>query len=255
MRDIQGEADKRNTILNKVGCRKMSCIVNHDSYREWADVSAYISLSAVQRGAHMSRFVEIFENTSPQGLSQSTGMLNHYLDQLCKRHEVEESFVKMKFNYPYTQIAPESNLPSIRKIPMYLEGERREDSYVYYFRVKLHVTSLCPCSKEISEYGAHNQRTLIDTRCRFHEDIDFTEFLDCINLGSAPIIELLKRPDEKSVTEEAYENPKFCEDIARDVSIAINEFSGIDNYSIIVESLESIHDHTALAIIDQFKFD
>ena len=255
MKDIQGEEDRRGKIINKVGVRKINCLINHKTYREWAEVSAYISLPDFERGCHMSRFVEVFEYPTTIRLDNMTELLKHYLDKLCTVHKAKESFIRLKLHYPYSQVSPEANRTSTRKIPLELEGEKRGDTYVFYFKVVLYVTSLCPCSKEISEFGAHNQRTMIETRCQLQHNIDFDEFLDCINLGSAPIIELLKRVDEKAVTEEAYENAKFCEDIARDVSIAIDKFEGVVNYSIVVESKESIHDHNALAIIDHFKFD
>ena len=256
MRDLQSDKDKRGKIINKVGVRKINCLINHGTYREWAEVSAYITLPDFHRGAHMSRFVEVFEAPLAHiKLNQMTALLSYYLDSLCSVHEVEEAFVKFRLHYPYTQVAPESNRVSTRKIPLELEGEKKGNTYTFYFKVILYVTSLCPCSKLLSDHGAHNQRTMIEARCRLQEDIDFSEFLDCMNLGSAPIIELLKRPDEKAVTEEAYENPKFCEDIARDVAKAIEKFVGVENYSIVVESEESIHDHTALAIIDHFKFE
>ena len=254
MKDIQSEINRRGKVINKVGVRKIDCLINHGTYREWAEVSTYITLDDLKRGAHMSRFVEVFEAPTDIKLNQMTELLSHYLDKICAVHEAEEAFVKFKLHYPYTQVSPETNRTSTRKIPLELEGEKRKDAYVFYFRVILYVTSLCPCSREISEHGAHNQRTMIDTRCQLRENVDFDEFLDCINLGSAPIIELLKRPDEKTVTEEAYENPKFCEDIARDVARAVEKFEGVENYSIVVESEESIHDHNALAIIDHFKF-
>lgn len=623
MKDTQAEVDRRGKIINKVGVRKINCLINHGTYREWAEVSAYVALPDFQRGVHMSRFVEVFEASTNIKLDQMTTLLTHYLDKLCSVHEAKEAFVKFRLHYPYTQVAPESNRVSTRKIPLILEGEKRGDTYTFYFTVILYVTSLCPCcflsdtpiylsndvmfikcveeesktlensfvektfkypskgksyvrvkaagtlpvsctsdheffvrdikatsdemkwkeakhlcaedylciprietqakdfqfidttpysnpsqfktrppkpvadkiiidedvgrflglciaeggltskghtyalsfnkkeqhlidftvhilssrfkaapktypskvqnsvsvavtrvvlarvfkdmfytdegilrvpklimnsppevikqfligwyegdgshtvyriiqriictsklaalqaqllsvllgffisitvtkaenskavtkrgtkaiikdqyniilnkyslyklglsdppkvvnnkirqdddyiyvpvtsvekipcgvssvydlqtnksrytipylvhnSKEISNHGAHNQRTIVETRCHLQQDIDFSEFLDCINLGSAPIIELLKRPDEKAVTEEAYENAKFCEDIARDVSVAIDKFDGVGNYSLVVESEESIHDHTALAIIDHFKFE
>jgi len=254
MKDVQAEIDRRGKLIHKVGVRNVRTLVRFDECQFWANISSYITLEDFQRGAHMSRFIEVLDKV-PQTIDKPAQYLRDYLYALCTVHNAKEAFLKVRTSLPLCTISPVSNKTSLRHIPCELEGEKHLAGYKCFVRIKMFVTSPCPCSKDISEYGAHNQRAMIDVRVQIKNDIDLSDFMYRLSmLGSSPIHELLKRPDEKFVTEAAFENPKFCEDIARDVSLEVDKMRNITDYSVVVESEESIHDHNALAIIDHFKF-
>ena len=254
MRDVQAEKDIRGKVIHKVGVRKVPALVKFKGERIWAEVSSYVTLPSLERGAHMSRFIEAQDSVG-QVITDPIAYLQNFLNRLKEVHEAEEVFLKVRVGLPLYSISPIMALNSVRQIPCELEGRLTPKGYEYFIRVKMHVTTLCPCSKEISDRGAHNQKARINVRAQIVDNIDMTTFMNTLSvLGSSPIYELLKRPDEKFVTEAAYDNPKFCEDVARDTALALDEIIMITNYSIVVESFESIHDHAALAIIDNFAF-
>lgn len=254
MKDIQAENDRRGKLIHKVGVRNVHTLVCFESKQVWATISSYVTLSSFKRGVHMSRFIEVV-NTIPQVIDKPIQYLSRYLDALCKAHDTKEAFLKIRTALPFSVVSPVSAKISLRRIPCELEGEVSSSGYKYFVRIKMFVTSLCPCSRAISEKGAHNQRAMIDVRAQVVAHIDLNNLMHCLSiLGSSPIYALLKRVDEKHVTEAAFNNPKFCEDIARDASLALDKLKSVTNYSIVVESEESIHDHNALAIIDYFKF-
>lgn len=254
MKDMQAENDRRGKLIHKVGVRNVHTLVCFAHRQVWAAVSSYVTLPSFKRGVHMSRFIEV-ANDIPQVIDKPIQYLNRYLDALCKTHDTKEAFLKVRTALPFSVISPVSAKISLRRIPCELEGEASSSGYKYFVRIKMLVTSLCPCSRAISEKGAHNQRAIIDIRAQIVKHIDLNNLMHCLSiLGSSPIYALLKRVDEKYVTEAAFDNPKFCEDIARDASLELDKVKGITNYSIVVESEESIHEHNALAIIDYFKF-
>jgi len=255
MKDVQAEEDRRGKTIHKVGVRKLQTLVQYCETQMWAEISSYITLDSFKRGAHMSRFVEVM-NKTPQRIDKPISYLKGYMNDLLNAHKVEEVFLKVRTAIPFDVLSPRTRNFSTRKIPLELEGEIVKGTPKYFIRTKIYVTSLCPCSKEISDQGAHNQRAIIDVRMQVTKNLEIADIIHRLRtLGSAPIYPILKRSDERYVTERAYANPKFCEDIARDVSLELDKIEGISNYSVVIESEESIHDHNALAIIDYFKFD
>lgn len=259
MKDIQALRDDRGVTIHKAGVRGAFIQMRYRGSEIIGEVSAYITLDDLTKGVHMSRFIEVLD-LHPFIINKSCSLLEAGRDLLFrmeKAHQATEAFIKIRAALPFFNLTPVTKLPTTRQIPIEIELEKYKDSTKCFLRIKMPVTSLCPCSKEISDVGAHNQKAIIDVRMQIiSEDMSIEDHFTWLSLmGSAPIFELLKRPDEKNVTERAYYRPKFCEDIVRDVVLYIKEMlPGVANYSVVVESMESIHDHTALAIVDYFKF-
>jgi len=255
MRDVQAEEDRRGKVIHKVGVRNVAARIMCGKTSLWGDFSVYVTLPELARGAHMSRFVEAVQK--PQDILTPVRALTHYLNEIENRHPAEGIFLKLRTHVPFLLTSPISKKVGCRKIPVELSANRLKNCMPDYFiRIQIYVTSLCPCSKEISNYGAHNQRAKVDVRAQITCDVNIDILIrDLYMVGSAPIYPILKRPDEKFVTEQAYDNPKFCEDVVRDAASYLESVPNIKNFSVVVESEESIHDHNALAIIDHFKFD
>ena len=157
----------------------------------------------------------------------------------------------MELPYFLSKVAPISGVASLMDYQLVLEGSASESGQDIYLTVVVPVTSLCPCSKKISEYGAHNQRSHVTARVQLKGDVDIAKLISAIEQqASCELYGLLKRPDEKYVTERAYDNPKFVEDLVRDVAIAMKQFTQIGQFTVEAENFESIHNHSAYARID-----
>jgi GTP cyclohydrolase I len=160
----------------------------------------------------------------------------------------------MSFPYFVMKKAPVSGVESLMNYQASLIGEIRDGTEEMWIRVVVPVTSLCPCSKKISDYGAHNQRSHITIRARVREHLWIEELIDVAEQeASSEVYGILKRPDEKFVTERAYDNPKFVEDIVRDVAVRLNHDARVLAYVVEAENFESIHNHSAYALIERDK--
>ncbi len=257
MRDVQKEQDQRNIQIDRVGVKGVSYPIvlmdkDNKTQNTIANVSMSVMLPREYRGTHMSRFIETLEEfhgrVSPVNLEAFT-------KRLCEKLNASESSVRFEFPYYFRKKAPVSSIESFSKCDITLQAIHEEDkNFDMIIGLKLNVQTLCPCSKEISCYGAHNQRALVSLYVRCNALVWFEELISLIeNSASAPLFTLLKREDEKFVTELAYNNPRFVEDVIRELVVNLDSEERITWYSINVTSYESIHNHDAFAEIERYK--
>lgn len=255
--DVQGSQDLRNLAINKVGIKSIRHpikIIDRDNVAQHtvAVVDMFAFLSAELKGTHMSRFVEILnEHDEAISIESFEAMVRKTLNRL----ETTCAYIEMRFPYFKNKAAPISGVRSFLDYDVTLIGEIKTDGgYEQTIKILVPVTSLCPCSKEISQYGAHNQRSHVTVSVKVNQHIWFDELIDTVeSLASCALFGLLKRPDEKYVTERAYENPKFVEDVVRDIAMQFNQDERINNYIVESENFESIHNHSAYALIEHDK--
>lgn len=252
LEDVQGQTDRRGVAIDEVGICDLRYPIEVVGPRgvqgTVATVHATVALPDHARGTHMSRFVEsLAERLGPLDAPSCASLAEH----LCERLTSPEATVGFRFAYFIEREAPVSGLPGLVDLEAILEATAGNTTTVRV-GVRVPVTSLCPCSREISDYGAHNQRGYveIDVVCRPGEFISFEDLIDLADgAASAPIFSLLKRVDERAVTMTAYENPAFVEDIARDVVVALKTDQRVSEYTVRVINQESIHNHNAVATI------
>jgi GTP cyclohydrolase IB len=211
----------------------------------------YVGLPHHFKGTHMSRFLEILE-AHEREITVET--FQQMLREMVERLEAEEGHIEMSFPYFIEKKAPVSGVRSLMDYEVTFTGEIRKGIQSFTMKVVVPVTSLCPCSKKISERGAHNQRSHVTVTARTNEFVWIEEIVDLAEKqASCELYGLLKRPDEKYVTERAYDNPKFVEDLVRDVAAVLNLDERIDAYVVESENFESIHNHSAYALIERDK--
>jgi GTP cyclohydrolase I len=254
--DVQATPDSRKLSIDKVGVKAIrhpiqikerSGRVQHTV----ASFNMYVGLPHQFKGTHMSRFVEIL-NAHEREITVETFQV--MLEEMVQKLEAEEGRIEMSFSYFVDKAAPVSGVRSLMDyevsfIAQILKGER-----CFAMKVLVPVTSLCPCSKKISERGAHNQRSHVTIQAQTNEFVWIEEIVDLAEKqASCELYGLLKRPDEKYVTERAYDNPKFVEDLVRDVAAVLNLDERIDAYVVESENFESIHNHSAYALIEKDK--
>ena len=254
--DVQNTPDVRQIAIDKVGIKSIRhpVVVKDKSGGEQHTVAMfnmYVHLPHHFKGTHMSRFVEIL-NMNEHAISVES--FENILREMVKRLEAESGHVEMTFPYFINKSAPISGVKSLLDYEVTFIGEIKNGKFDITVKVLVPVTSLCPCSKKISNYGAHNQRSHVTVSALIN---DFIWIEDIINLvekqASCELYGLLKRPDEKFVTERAYDNPKFVEDMVRDVAEQLNAETRIDSYIVESENFESIHNHSAYALIERDK--
>jgi GTP cyclohydrolase I len=199
----------------------------------------------------MSRFIEILNNYEPEISVQS---FKKMLKEMATRLEADTGHIEMTFPYFINKAAPISGVKSLLDYQVTLEGVVKNGTHTMTMKVVVPVTSLCPCSKEISRYGAHNQRSHVTVTVRTNAFVWIEDLVELVEKqASSELYGLLKRPDEKYVTERAYDNPKFVEDMVRDVASLLNADDRIDAYVVESENFESIHNHSAYAMIEKDK--
>lgn len=254
--DVQSSVDNRHISIDKVGIKD----INHPvrvadrAGREQhtiANFNMYVSLPQHFKGTHMSRFVEILNSNEYEITVQS---FKKMLCEMVKRLEAEAGHIEMRFPYFVEKTAPISKVKSLLDYDVTFIGDIKAEEPIITLKVVVPVTSLCPCSKKISNYGAHNQRSHVTITAKLNTFVWIEELIDIAEQeASCQLFGLLKRPDEKYVTEYAYENPKFVEDIVRDVAARLNQDARIDAYVVESENFESIHNHSAYALITKDK--
>lgn len=251
--DVQSSPDLRRIPINKVGVKgiRHPVVVKDRSsgvQSTVADFNMYVSLPHDFKGTHMSRFVEIL---SGHERAISVESFREMLFEVASRLGAATGYIEMKFPYFIEKKAPVSGVSSLMDYEVTFLGRVSEGEDSHSTRVVVPATSLCPCSKKISEYGAHNQRAHITLTVESREMIWIEELIDMAEQhASSQLYGVLKRPDEKFVTEHAYDNPKFVEDLARDVAVALNADDRVTSYVVEVENFESIHNHSAYALIE-----
>ena len=248
--DIQSQGDHRDLRIDAVGIKGVRYPValraRGKIVRTIATLSMTVGLHAAAKGTHMSRFIELLEaRTEPLDQQGFRTMVLDMLDRL----EARSGEVEMRFPYFVTKAAPVSGVRSQLDYEVcWRGGVSVEGEYSFRMRVTVPATSLCPCSKEISAYGAHNQRSHISLDAELAGEMAMEELITIAERSaSCEVYGLLKRPDEKYVTERAYENPKFVEDLVRDVALALNREPRVGAYAVEAENFESIHNHSAFA--------
>jgi GTP cyclohydrolase I len=252
MPDVQGSPDVRRLAIDKVGIKSirhpMKILERAGGIQHTvATFSMFVGLPHQFKGTHMSRFVEIL-NAHEREITVDS--FRAMLRQMVKKLEAETGHIEMGFPYFVTKKAPVSGVQSLLDYEVTFIGEIVEGREQFALKVQVPVTSLCPCSKKISEYGAHNQRSHVTIAARVHSFVWIEELIDLVEKqASSELYGLLKRPDEKYVTELAYDNPKFVEDMVRDIAAKLNADARIDAYVVESENFESIHNHSAYAMI------
>lgn len=255
--DVQGFADTRQLAINKVGIKAIRHPVKiaeqaGGTQHTIATFNMYVGLPHNFKGTHMSRFVEIL-NSHERELSVDS--FRAMLREMVEKLEAETGHVEMTFPYFINKAAPVSGVQSLMDYEVTFIGEvLTGGEQRFTMRVGVAATSLCPCSKKISERGAHNQRSLITVTARITDTLWIEDLVRLVeSQASCEVWGLLKRPDEKYVTERAYDNPKFVEDIVRDIAGQLNAHPLVQAYSVESENFESIHNHSAYAIIERDK--
>jgi GTP cyclohydrolase I len=255
--DVQGAADMRHLAINKVGIKAIRHpvrVLDKDGgiQHTIATFNMYVGLPHNFKGTHMSRFVEIL-NSNEREISVES--FESMLRQMVRRLEAATGHIEMTFPFFANKAAPVSGVQSMMDYEVSLTGEiGPESTYRQSVRVVVPVTSVCPCSKKISERGAHNQRSHVTVTARINDFIWIEDLIQLVERqASCELYGLLKRPDEKHVTERAYDNPKFVEDMVRDIAGLLNVEPRIDAYTIESENFESIHNHSAYALIERDK--
>ncbi len=254
--DVQNYADSRQIAIDKVGIKSIRHPVrvadkSEGVQRTIAMFNMNVYLPHNFKGTHMSRFVEIL-NSNEREISVES--FETMLREMVQRLEAESGHVEMSFPYFICKKAPVSGVQSLLDYDVTFIGEIARGKYQLTMKVVVPVTSLCPCSKKISDYGAHNQRSHVTVAVRTNEMVWIEDLVRMVeDQASCELYGLLKRPDEKFVTERAYDNPKFVEDMVRDVAAALNADKRIDAYVVEAENFESIHNHSAYALIERDK--
>ena len=256
MADVQNLADTRHIAINRVGIKSIRHPVKvldrtGGMQHTIAVFNMYVSLPHNYKGTHMSRFVEILNRREREISIENFPAMLH---EMAQKLEAKSGHIEMNFPYFIRKLAPVTGTPSLIDYDVTLSGEICHGEIVSTVKVVVPVTSLCPCSKKISERGAHNQRSHVTVTARLLEHVWIEEIVQLVEAqASCELFGLLKRPDEKYVTERAYDNPKFVEDMVRDVAACLNAEKRIAAYVVESENFESIHNHSAYALIESTR--
>ena len=259
--DVQATPDSRKLAIDKVGIKAIRHpmriqerpAAKHPGgvQHTIATFNMYVGLPHHFKGTHMSRFIEILE-AHEREITVET--FQQMLREMVEKLEAEEGQIEMAFPYFIEKSAPVSGVKSLMDYEVTFVGEMTKKTQGFTMKVVVPVTSLCPCSKKISARGAHNQRSHVTVTARSSDFVWIEEIVDLVEKqGSCELYGLLKRPDEKYVTERAYDNPKFVEDLVRDVAALLNLDERIEAYVVESENFESIHNHSAYALIEKNK--
>ncbi len=253
--DVQARHDDRDIAIDQVGIRGLRYplqFVDADGVARGtvATCNVYVALSAEQKGTHMSRLVELLEDQASASVPLSVANFRHLLDDLLARLDAASGRIEFAFPFFVRKTAPVSGVASLLDYEVRIAGELAAGIYTQTLDVVAPVTSLCPCSKEISDYGAHSQRSAIRIVARPRAPLFVT---DLLRIGeeeaSAELYGILKRADEKYVTEAAYNTPRFVEDLVRNVAARLAADTRIGAFAVEAENFESIHNHSAFARI------
>ena len=256
MPDVQSTADSRRVPIDLVGVKDVTYPMrlrtpDGGEQATIAKINMYVSLPHYQKGTHMSRFLEVLNEHSSEPITPDR--IPRIARAIKERLGAQKAHFEARFTYFVKKPAPVTAQPGLMdyEVTFACNVDTRTD---FVMSVAAPATSLCPCSKEISAYGAHNQRCRIEASVRFRGKMWIEELVTLLeSAASCPVFAVLKRPDEKWVTEHAFENPKFVEDIVRDLARALEHEKRVSWYSINSENYESIHSHNAYAALARWK--
>lgn len=255
--DIQSLSDDRNIPLDRVGVKDLRWPITvldkeRGTQRTIATVNMYVNLPHQFRGTHMSRFVEVLNEYRDTEWIDRTGEI---LESIRESLQADDAHMEIAFEYFIEKAAPVTGQESLMSYTCRFYASRgKQDDFV--LGVSVPVTILCPCSKEISDFGAHNQRCVVDVEVRYNDIVWIEDLITLIeSSASGGLYTILKRPDEKFVTEHAYQQPKFVEDVVREIALKLNAIDEITWYAVEADSQESIHNHNAFARVERRKPD
>jgi GTP cyclohydrolase I len=259
MKDIQNQPDYRHIPIDKVGIKNLRYPIivrdRRDGFQSTvASINMYVDLPHKTRGTHMSRFVEMLHTLRPE---VSLRTFSVTLDEMKKHLNATSAHIEMEFPYFIEKRAPVSQSPGLMDYTCRITGSSDPDGRVDLVSlVIVPISSVCPCSKEISDMGAHNQRGEVQLSTRFNKFIWLEDMIELVETSSScDVFSVLKRVDEKKVTEQGFSNPKFVEDIVRDIAKSLMADNNITWFSVSAENFESIHNHSAYAHITSDKKD
>ena len=254
MHDKQNERDFRKLRIDKVGVRGLRFPIQvRDKARAFqntiATIGMFVDLPHHFKGTHMSRFIEVL---NAHGGSIHVENINDILRAMQKKLNAATAHLEIEFPYFMSKKSPVSKQESLMDYVARFDAAARNGDIDFMLTVKANVTTLCPCSKAIAKYGAHNQRGEVTVQIRSHDIVWIEDLIGVIeSSASSELYALLKRQDEKAVTERAYENPVFVEDMVRNVAVKLNADSRVTWYKVEAENFESIHNHNAYACIEK----
>jgi GTP cyclohydrolase I len=253
MKDIQGQVDKRGIPLDLVGIKNLALPViiqekKSSTQLVTSNVTFLAPLNHSQKGHHMSRFIEILNKNTDIAISYDT--LHKLLKASIIKLNTDAALLEYEFTYFLKKKSPVTKITNYLDYKCKISGLLKNNIFTYSLLVKTPVMTLCPCSKAISKYNAHNQRSIVTLEVLVTKKCYLEDFIKLVEKqGSCEIYSLLKRPDEKYITEYSYMHPKFVEDVVRDVSLQIKENRFVASYNASCESFESIHAHNAYAFV------
>lgn len=252
MPDMQKRPDHRRIPISKVGVKDISYPIvvmdkNHSLQHTVARINMYVDLPHHFKGTHMSRFVEILNRHRKH---IALDKLEIILEEMKSKLGSASAHLEIQFPYFIDKKAPVSGAISLMEYNCEFSASMT-DKLDFVLGIKVPLTSLCPCSKELSSYGAHNQRSVMTVQVRYDDFIWIEDLVELVEqCGSSPLYSLLKREDEKYVTEQAYENPRFVEDMVREAYSRLSVLDNITWFSVEAENFESIHNHSAYAAVE-----
>jgi GTP cyclohydrolase I len=255
LHDVQRRRDTRRVAINKVGVKDISYPIvvmdkNRSVQHTVARVNMYVDLPHHFKGTHMSRFIEILNSYREK---IALDKMETILQKMKEKLGASSAHLEIEFPYFIEKKAPVSGAKSLMEYTCEFKASLAEE-FDFVLGVKVPVTSLCPCSKELSRFGAHNQRSIMTVQVRYREFLWIEDLVEIIeSCGSSPVYSLLKREDEKFVTESAYENPRFVEDMVREATVRLDAIDTITWFSVEAENYESIHKHSAYAAVERDK--
>jgi len=252
--DKQNERDHRELRIDKVGVRGLRFPIQvrdraHSVQNTVATIGMYVDLPKEFKGTHMSRFLEVL---NAHGSVMHVENIGDILRAMQNKFHAATSHLEIEFPYFLVKKSPASRLESVMDYVARFDAAACGPEIIFLLTVKAHVTTLCPCSKAIARYGAHNQRGLVTVALRFTQPVWIEDVVAMIeSSASSELYALLKRQDERAVTERAYENPVFVEDLVRNVALKLNAHPLVTWYKVEAENFESIHNHNAYACIEK----
>ena len=255
MEDIQNNKDHRNIDIDQVGVKGIRYPItvldkNNGKQQTVAKINMYVNLPRHYKGTHMSRFVEVLNEHSKRVSLQN---FSEILDEVKSRLNAESAHMEITFPYFINKMAPVTGSEGLMEYKCTFKGYLNKGIDIVTI-IHVPISTLCPCSKEISDFGAHNQRGIVTLQVRFKKFIWIEDLIKLVEeAASSEVYSVLKREDEKFVTEKAYQNPMFVEDIVRDIALKLNDDSNITWFAVESENFESIHNHNAYAYIEKHK--